>query len=465
MGNRTIKRYVLQVAAFLLICLGVLSIYVVYLQSVAADGLAKNPLNQRSAQAEADVQRGSILDSEGRALAQSTQPGNRSYPMGESMAFVTGYFSEEIGSSGIEGYANRDLLGITEEVMRMGPIAQLFQSSRGNDVRLTIDSDAQQAAFDGLAGRRGAVVVLDVDTGAVLALVSSPSYDPNYIAGDWNAMLEREDSPLLNRALQGLYPPGSTIKPMIADIALEQGITDDHEVFECTGSLDVGGGSSIRESHGEVHGDVHLEQALVKSCNVTFGTLAMRMGAKPLKEGFRRFGFEKLTDGELQESASHLPDFSSLDMGDIAQVGIGQSMLLVTPMRMALLAAAMANDGVVMKPYMIQQVVSPTGVIVKEHTPTKWFSATTRSRANLMNEWMEEVVQKGTGTAAKVSGVKVTGKTGTAENPGGDDHAWFIGSAVIGSHRIAFSIIVENSGGGGTEAAPIARKIVLSLDK
>ena len=199
MGNRTIKRYVLQVAAFLLICLGVLSVYVVYLQSVAADGLAKNPLNQRSAQAEADVQRGSILDSEGRALAQSTQPGNRSYPMGESMAFVTGYFSEEIGSSGIEGYANRDLLGITEEVMRMGPIAQLFQSSRGNDVCLTIDSDAQQAAFDGLAGRRGAVVVLDVDTGAVLALVSSPSYDPNYLAGEWEAMLDRESAPADDR--------------------------------------------------------------------------------------------------------------------------------------------------------------------------------------------------------------------------------------------------------------------------
>ena len=465
MDNRRLKRHVLRAASFLLACFGVLALYIVYLQAVAADGLAQNPLNRRGSKVETGIQRGAILDSEGRALAQSTQPGNRSYPMGEAMAFVTGYADEKIGSSGVEGYANRDLLGITEELGRMGPIAQVFQSWRGDDVKLTIDSDVQQAAYDGLAGRRGAVVVLDMDTGAVLALVSSPAYDPNYIVAEWNSMLEREDSPLLNRALQGLYPPGSTVKPMIADIALEKGITDTHEVFDCEGVLDVGGGHTIRESHGKVHGSVHLQQALVKSCNVTFGTLAMRMGVKPLEEGFRRFGFDRALSGALLESASHLPDFPALDPGDIAQVGIGQSTLLVTPMRMALLAEAMANDGIVMEPYMIQQVISPAGVVIKEHVPREWFRATTEDRANLMDEWMEEVVQKGTGTAAKVSGAKVAGKTGTAENPAGKDHAWFIGSAVIGSHRIAFSIIIENSGDGGKEAAPIARKIILSLDK
>ena len=465
MGNRKIKLHVLQVARFLVLCFGLLAVYIVYLQTVAADGLAKDPLNQRGSQADADIVRGTILDSEGRALAQSSQAGSRSYPMGESMAFVTGYSDEEIGSSGIEGYANRDLLGITEEMGRMGPLAQIFQSERGNDVRLTVDADAQQAAYDGLAGRRGAVVVLDMDTGGVLALASSPSYDPNYIVSEWKTMTEREDSPLLNRALHGLYPPGSTIKPMIADMALEQGVTDTHEAFDCTGSLDVGGGYSIQESHGEVHGSVRLEQALVKSCNVTFGTLAMRMGAKPLEEGFLRFGFGKALEGELQESAPSLPDFPALDTGDIAQVGIGQSTLLTTPMHMALLAMAMANDGVVMKPYMIQQVVSPQNVVIKEHHPEKWLEATTQERANLLDGWMEEVVQKGTGTAAKVSGVKVTGKTGTAENPAGEDHAWFIGSATVGRHRIAFSILVENGGEGGKEAAPIARKIILSLDK
>lgn len=465
MGSRMIKRHVLQVAMFLFACFGILVLYIVYLQSVAADGLARDPLNQRSSQGSSDVIRGTIFDAEGRALAQSASPGTRSYPMGQVMAFVTGYTAEAVGSSGVESYGNRDLLGVTEEMGRMGPIAQIFQSGRGNDLRLTIDADAQQAAYDGLAGRRGAVVVLDVDTGGVLAMVSSPSYDPNSIVEDWKSLTEREDSPLMNRALHGLYPPGSTIKPMIADIALEQGVTDSHEVFDCTGSLDVGGGYSIKESHGDVHGSLHLDQALVKSCNITFGTLAMRMGYKPLKEGFARFGFERLTDGELQESASQLPDFPALDQGDIAQVGIGQSTLLVTPMRMALLAAAMANDGIVMKPFLIQQVISPEGAVLKERTPQKWFEATSKERANLLNGWMEEVVQKGTGTAAKVSGVKVTGKTGTSENPAGKDHAWFIGSAIIGRHRIAFSIVVENGGGGGEEAAPIAREIVLSLDK
>ena len=465
MGNRMLKRHVLQAGAFLLLCVGALAVYIVYLQFVVADGLARDPLNRRGMQADAGIQRGMILDSDGRALAQSIQAGTRSYLMGETMAFVTGYSSSEYGSSGIEGYANRELLGITDEMSRMGPLAQIFQSERGNDVKLTIDSDAQQAAYSGMAGRRGAAVVLDMDTGAVLALVSSPAYNPNYIDMEWDSMVERQDSPLLNRALQGLYPPGSTIKPMIADIALEQGITDAHEVFDCTGSLDVGGGNSIREGHGEVHGSLHLEQALVKSCNVTFGTLAMRMGVKALKPGFSRFGFDRTVDGELQEAASHLPDYPALDSGDIAQVGIGQSTLLVTPMHMALLAMAMANDGVVMKPYIIQQVTSPQGVLLREAVPRKWFEATTRDRANLIDGWMEEVVQKGTGTAAKVSGIRVAGKTGTAENPAGKDHAWFIGSAVIGKQRIAFAIIVENSGDGGVEAAPIARKIILSLDK
>lgn len=465
MDNRTLKRHVLQTGAFLLLCLGALALYIVYLQVVVAEGLEKNPLNRRGMQIETGIRRGTILDAEGRALAQSTQPGNRSYLMGEAMAFVTGYATDALGSSGIEGYANRELLGITEEMGNMGPIAQVFQSERGNDVKLTIDSDAQQAAYSAMAGRRGAAVVLDMDTGAVLALVSSPAYNPNYIDMEWDSLTGRQDSPLLNRALQGLYAPGSTIKPMIADIALEQGITDEHEVFDCTGSLDVGGGYTIQESHGEVHGSIHLDQALVKSCNVTFGTLAMRMGAKALKPGFARFGFDRVVDGELQEAASHLPDFPELDSGDIAQVGIGQSTLLVTPMHMALLAMAMANDGVVMKPYLIQQVISPQGVILKEAAPKKWFEATTRDRANLIDGWMEEVVQKGTGTAAKVSGIRVAGKTGTAENPAGKDHAWFIGSAAIGRHRIAFSILVENSGDGGTEAAPIARKIILSLDK
>ena len=458
-----VKRNVLTFTRFMLLLFALLLINVVYLHVFTADSLAQNPMNRRNAMSDSSSARGSIFDAQGRALAQMSG-GSRSYPMGMSMAAVTGY-TTTFGSMGMEAYGNRDLLGKTGEQNAFGPAAQLFGADVGNDIYLTVDADAEQAAYDGLAGRRGAAVVLDIATGAVVALVSSPSYNPATVADEWDSLIEREDSPLLNRALYGLYPPGSTIKPMIADWAMRTGMTDTREVFDCTGVLDVGGGYTIKESHDQVHGHIKLDQALIGSCNVVFGTLAMRMGARELKEAFKAFGFELAPEGEVKGETPHLPDFDALDQGDIAQVGIGQSTLLVTPMSMALLAEAFASGGVVMKPYMIDKVVSPDGAVLKEARPTKWFEATNKDRATMIDNWMEDVVQKGTGTSAKVSGIRMTGKTGTAENPAGDDHAWFIGSAKMGKRQLALAIIVENSGGGGTEAAPIARNIILSLDK
>lgn len=462
--ERVMKRHVLYSAGLLLGLLLVLAAYIIYLQSFGADRLAHHPLNQRGAQAEAEIQRGTLLDAKGRALAQSAAPGQRSYPMGAVLAPVTGYVGERIGSAGMEARANQDLLGRTESLTRLGPVAQLFQADRGNDVRLTVNADVQQAAYDAFAGRRGAAVVLDAKTGAVLAMVSCPSYDPAGVEADWDSLRQQEAGPLLNRALYGLYPPGSTIKPLIADLALAQGVTDETEVFDCTGTLDVGGGQTIRESHGEVHGRVRLAEAIEESCNVTFGTLALRLGGKRLGDGFERFGFSRELTGDLAGTAAHLPEFSKLGQGDLAQIGIGQSSLLVSPMEMALLAAAFANHGVVMHPYLIDSVVTPGGITVREGKPEKWFEATTPERAALIEGYMEQVVQKGTGTAARVSGIRVAGKTGTAENAQGKDHAWFIGDADVGGRRIAFAIIVENSGGGGIEAAPIARKIILSME-
>lgn len=463
MADWRMKRQILRTASFLLMLVGLLTVYIVYLSAWEADDLAANPLNMRSAAARADIRRGSILDARGRVLAQTRQDGSRSYPMGAAMAAVTGYNGEKIGSAGVEGHANRELLGLSENLSRIGPISQLFQSDQGNDVKLTIEADAQQAAYDGLDGRRGAVVVLDAATGAVLAMVSSPSYDPNDIESSWKSLSKQADGALLNRAVQGLYPPGSTIKPMIADAALTNAATNEREIFDCTGSLDVGGGQTIRESHGEVHGSVDLRRALTESCNVTFGTLGMRLGDEKLKKAFERFGFDREIGGDIVMTRSHLPSFGTLGSGDQAQTAIGQSSLLVTPMHMALLAAAYANGGIIMKPYLVQQVITPGGTVIHETVPQKWLTATTPEMAARLDSYMEDVVTKGTGKAAQVSGIRVTGKTGTAENTAGKDHAWFIGSAELRNRRIVFAVIVENGGGGGTQAAPIARKVILSL--
>lgn len=463
MADWKIKRQILQSAAFLLVLTGLLTVYIVYLSAWKAQDLATNPLNMRGAAAKADIKRGAILDARGRVLAQNRADGSRSYPMGKVSAAVTGYNGENIGSAGIEGHANRELLGLSDDLTRLGPVSQLFQSAQGNDVKLTIEADAQQAAFDGLDGRRGAVVVLDASTGAVLAMVSSPAYDPNDIETNWKELSRQEDGALLNRAVQGMYPPGSTIKPMIADAALTDGVVSEQESFDCTGALELGNGHSIRESHSEVHGKVDLRKALTESCNVTFGTLGMRLGDEKLKKAFIRFGFDKGIDGTILMEQSHLPNFGTMGNGDQAQTAIGQSSLLVTPMHMALMAAAYANGGIVMKPYLIQQVITPGGTVIQDTRPQTWLKATTPEMATKIDSYMEDVVTKGTGRRAQVSGVRVTGKTGTAENAAGEDHAWFIGSAELRDRKIVFAIIVENGGSGGLQAAPIARKVILSL--
>ncbi|MCR5758548.1 MAG: cell division protein FtsI [Selenomonas sp.] len=463
MSDWKLKRQILQVAAFLLIMVAVLSLYIGYLAVWEGQELAENPLNMRGAAAKADIRRGTIYDAHGRVLAQTQDDGTRSYPLGEVMAHITGYNGENIGSAGLEGHANRELLGLTADMSKLGPLAQLLQTDKGNDIKTTIEADAQQAAYDGLNGRKGAVVVLDADTGAVLAMVSSPSYDPNNVEANWKTLSQEVGGPLLNRAVQGLYPPGSSIKPMIADAALTEGVTNEQEVFDCPGVLDVGGGHTIQESHGAVHNRLDLRKALTVSCNVTFGTLGMRLGDDKLHKSFTRFGFDRSIGGEIVMTSAHLPDFGNLGTGDQAQTAIGQSTLLVTPMHMAMLAAAFAHGGKVMKPYLVQDVITPGGLVVHGASPEKWLTVTTESMAAKIYSYMEDVVTKGTGKAAQVSGVEVAGKTGTAENPQGEDHAWFIGSAKLRNRNIAFAIIVENGGGGGTEAAPIARKIILSL--
>jgi len=466
MHNRNIKKYILYSAFFLLALFILLIFYITYLQTVKSDALANHPLNRRAAEIEEHVQRGMILDATGRKIAYTEKTADgfrRRYPLAAVTAPVTGYVGKTIGNAGIEGYANGDLVGITDSWHKFGPISQLFASDKGNNVQLTVDASVQKAAYAALGNRRGAVVVLDSRTGAVLAMVSRPSFDPNTIEENWDHLQNAADSALLNRAAQGLYPPGSILKTMITDAALKENVTDSSEIFECPGYLKVGSNYTLYESHHEVHGKVDLKEALTVSCNVTFGTLALRLGADKLENTFDRFGFKKKLDNEIGEAPIQLPNFKQLSDGEISQVGIGQSTVLVTPLRMAMLAAAFDNHGVIMQPYIIDKIISPNGVIIKKSQAQKWLEVTTADRAQLIKGYMKNVVMAGTGRSAAVSGIDVIGKTGTAENSGGEDHAWFIGAAALPQRDIAFAIVVENSGGGGTEAAPIARQIIKNI--
>ena len=462
MENRKLKKNILAVAVVMAVFFVALMLYTSYISVIEAGSLAKNPLNHRQAAYDENIMRGSILDAHGNVLAEG-KASARKYPYGKVAAPVTRYIGSKLGASGVENYAGGDLSGHSPELSMLGPISQLFQSERGADVKLTIDMRVQKAIYDAMKGRKGSAVVLDARTGAVIAMVSLPSYDPSSVEKNWSQLSNDKDSPLLNRAISGLYPPGSTIKPLILDAALRSNAATQNETFKCTGALDVGDGHSIRESHGAVHGKVDLRHALMESCNVTFGTLAMRMEGKGLSEVFDRFGFGRVAEGEISESTQRLPDFAKLSKGETAQIGIGQGSLLVTPLHMALLASAFANDGKVMKPYLIDEAIFPGGATIKKGSPSEWYTATDSASAALVEKWMRDVVTNGTGTRAIVKGANVAGKTGTAENSSGEDHAWFIGSADVDGRRIAFAIIVENGGGGGRMAAPIAKAAIESM--
>lgn len=466
MRNQDIKRNIFQTACFFLGLFIVLIGWISYLQIVKSAELSEHPMNSRSQMAADHVARGAIVDARGTMLAYSekTQQGyRRIYPEGKQAAPVTGYIGKEIGNAGMEAYAGSDLAGSKNLWQSFGPLAQIFASDSGNTVKLTLDMSLQKTAYEALGSRRGAVVVLDSRTGAVLAMVSKPSFDPNTIEEHWADLQKATDGSLLNRATQGLYPPGSTLKTLIADAALKENLTSDTEVFDCPGYLKVGSGYTLYESHHAVHGKIHLKEALTESCNVTFGTLGLRLGANRLESAFERFGFTKPLGNEMNEAVIRLPDFKHLSDGEICQIGIGQSTMLVTPMRMAMLAAAFSNQGMMMKPYLLDEVISPGHFILKKNKPEKWLEVTTPERAQLIQSYMRSVVEKGTGQSAAVDGVPVIGKTGTAENAGGADHAWFIGAASLPRQNIAFAVIVENSGGGGAEAAPIARKIIIKM--
>ena len=299
MSDWKLRRQIVQVGAFLLVMVAVLSLYISYLVIWEGKELAENPLNMRAAAAKADIRRGTIFDAHGRILAQTQNDGSRTYPLGQVMAHLTGYNGENIGSAGLEGHANRELLGLTADMSRLGPVAQLLQTDRGNDIKTTIEADAQQAAYDGLAGRKGAVVVLDADTGAVLAMVSSPAYDPNNVEANWKELSQSADGALLNRTVQGLYPPGSTFKIITALAYYRQYGTFDGFQYECTGSYEHAG-FTIHCANGNVHGTESIADAMANSCNCAFASMAVeKIDKNILRKTAEDFGFNQTMETDL----------------------------------------------------------------------------------------------------------------------------------------------------------------------
>lgn len=435
--------------------------YLLYFEFFMRDTLLASDYNRRLWEEENRVVRGSIVDRNGNTIAETVQDGGerkRVYYGGPAIGPVVGYNSQQYGRSGIEAAYNKELLGLeTKNPFLLFKQNILGIKDRGYDVILTIDSSLQKTAYEALDGRKGAVVALNPKTGEILALVSSPGFDPNNIEKDWEMMKDSKDSPLLNRAIQGLYPPGSVFKLIPLSAALEKIGGLEERTFKCTGSTDVDG-LVIKDYNGTAHGNIDIRRAVEVSCNATFINIGLELGADNMYAYSGRFGFNKNLDFDLPAKMSVFPYPTS--KRELALSSIGQADILATPLQMALVTSAVANGGTIMRPYIVKGITDSEGRISYNRQDEPYLSPITESTAAKIKEMMIGVVKNGTGTAAKISGVDVAGKTGTAEVEGKKSHAWFVGFAPADDPQIVVAVIVENSGSGGQVAAPVAKQVL-----
>jgi penicillin-binding protein A len=465
-----------RVAISVLVLFTLLIINVNYIQVVRSDELRTNSSNTRVLAAEYDRERGAIIvDGEPVALSVPTDGRLRylrNYPEGALYAAVTGYHSIIYNNAGIER-AENDILSGQDPRLAFRRLADMFtgRDPAGGDVVLTLDPAVQAAAMAGLEGVTGAVVALDPSTGAVLGMASSPSYDPTQLSShdpegirEFAAQLDAADpDPRINQATREIYPPGSVFKVIVSAAALEEGYTPETVIPapdlltlpNSTRTLENFGGSSCSSSEEQP-----LIDALTISCNTAFAQLGIELGEDKIRETAEAFGIDDekrniplpvvgSTVGEIEDDAA------------LGQTSIGQRDVRVTTLQAAMIAAAVANDGSLMTPYLVDQLRAPDLSVIDETTPEELSRAVSEEIAGQLTEMMLSVVENGSGRSAQIDGVKVAGKTGTAETPDAPDHNWFIGFAPADDPTIAVAVFVKNGGGtGGDVSAPIAREII-----
>ncbi|HEX3463204.1 MAG TPA: penicillin-binding protein 2 [Candidatus Elarobacter sp.] len=442
-----------------MILFALLAVRQLWIQVVEGPKLSQSQYNPRHTQIA--VGRGSILASDGEPLAVS-HGAKRVYPHSALVAQAVGYASARYGTSGVEDAFDRALTAHTDAVDPLTQLREILAGThgapRGADVVTTIDLVVQRALVAGLSKHaRAAGVVLDPRTGAVLAIASVPSYDPNRLDALWPSLHDDPASPLLDRTTQGLYPPGSTFKIVTASDALDAGVITPQSTFSDYGGLTIGN-FTVHNDEEETTGTQDLAGAFALSSNVDFAQIALKIGTDKWFEYAAKWGLGQPVDFDLPVTRDRVPAKKDVYAGILAQLGFGQASLLVTPMRMALIGATIAHDGTTPRPYLVRQIAgSETGIATRPETIAQPISADT---AHEVRDLMIQVVKRGTGTAAQLPGVTVAGKTGTATNPHGRSHAWFVAFAPAEAPRVAVAVVVENVGYGGTYAAPIAREVL-----
>ena len=426
-----------------------------YVQVFQAKNIQNMSSNNHTIMRAAYVKRGSIITSDGVTLAESVQNADgtysRSYPNSNLAAHTVGYYSTQYGSTGIEASMNETLTGSRDYSSWKNAVNSLAGITQpGNTVKLTINSSIQQAAEQALAGKKGAIVVLDPRTGAVLAKASAPSYDNSNIDELMGENSNAAEGSLVDRTTQSLYTPGSTFKVVTLAAALDSGKTTLDQEFESPSSMKIGNADVTNHLNAD-HGTVSLKRAFALSSNVAFGQLATDIGADTLTQYARAFGYGQSLGQDFGTAESIIPDASEMTEWELAWAGAGQPVgqghtpgPQTTVMQNAVIAAAIANDGIAMNPYIVSQTLSPEGTVVKTTQSRSLGQAVSADTAAKVKEAMLAVVEDGTGTLAQVSGVKVAGKTGTAEVGSSTINSVFVGFAPYDTPTVAISVMLEN---------------------
>jgi penicillin-binding protein A len=480
-----VNRQIVKLFAFTVALFAVLVAFTSYWSVFDAQALKEKTANKRPLLEQQQIRRGRILAADGTVIAHSVAKGDgdalryvRRYPEGSLYGHPIGYSFVNQGDSEFEKSHNDELVGDESEFTSI--LDELRgRRQEGNDVVTNLDPVAQRLALDELtAAGFGAVVAIEPKTGRVRVLASNPLYDPNRVPYDLSDLNVDPDSPLLDRATQGQYPPGSTFKVVTAAAGLDSGAITPETTIDAPGTLEVQG-KTLDNDFTQSFGPISLDTALTSSVNTWFAQLGRQVGAETMFKYMDRFGFGSTPPIDLPSSQVYKSGvfenrelLGAGDPVDIARVAIGQERLAVTPLQMAMVASAVANGGKLMKPQIWSRVVDPDGRVTKRLDPSEYSRPIDEQTAAELNTAMQDVVSSGTGTNAAIPGVAVAGKTGTAETPfnqscgGGSDEnqAWFIGFAPADDPRIAIAATVEcTTGFGGDVAAPIFRDVAETL--
>lgn len=480
------NRQIVKLFGFFVVLFGVLIAFTSWWSVFDARALKEKEANKRPLLEQQQIERGRILAADGTVLARSVAKGHgeglryvRRYPQGSLYGHPVGYSFVRQGDSEFEKYHNDELVGNESE---FGSILDELRGKQqeGNDIVTSIAPEAQRVALADLeAAGFGAVVAIEPGSGRVRVLASNPPYDPNRVPFELSQLNENEaESPLLDRATQGQYPPGSTFKVVTAAAGLDSGTITPETTIDAPGTLDVQG-QVLQNDFNQSFGPIALDTALTNSVNTWFAQLGEGVGEDTLFEYMERFGFNSTPPIDLPEDqvyASGIFESGRLlgrnDPIDIARVAFGQERLAVTPLQMAEVAAAVANGGSLMKPQIWSRVVDPDGRVTKRLDPSQYSRPIDEQTAAELTTAMEGVVSEGTGTNAAIPGIAVAGKTGTAETPFNDtcgggaeeNQAWFIGFAPAEDPQIAIAATVECTTAFGNDvAAPIFRDVAETI--